>query len=218
MTGARGRRGRPAPILRLLLLGACALALAPAWAYFGVFASGRLALAQQAPASEVLRGFDFGPVWLEQGQVGRYFITATLPQSDTASWHTSFEVLNASRQPVFRQDEVRFIGDYMFHAGQRDASHHQFTLQKGTGYYYFRFTAHNGVYKAPPGSAPVVQFAIRQRVLYGWGLWGPAAGLVLLGLLLVARAVILIVRLGQLAVERAEPGTSAASRPSVAHG
>ncbi|MDQ3023854.1 MAG: hypothetical protein M3R04_05650 [bacterium] len=221
ITGARGRRGsRPNTILRLLLLGVLALLLAPAYAAYGVLASGRLALAQQAPASEILRGFDFGPVWLEQGEVGRYFINATLPQSDTATWHTSFEVLNSSRQPVFHQDEVRFIGEYQFHPGQSERTHHQFTLQKGTGYYYFRFKAHNGVYDAAPGSAPVVHFAIRQRVVNGWGLWGPVVGLLLTGLLLIASAVITISRLGQPSsrADSSEPGTSAPGRPSVVHG
>jgi len=220
MTGAKGRRGaRPKTILRLLLLGVLALLLAPAYALLGVYCSGRLALAQQAPASEILRGFDFGPVWLEKGEVGRYFISATLPQSDTATWRTSFEVLNAARQPVFHQDEVRFIGDYQFHPGQRERTHHQFTLKKGTGYYYFRFKAHNGVYSAAPGSAPVVEFAIRQRVINGWGLWGPVVGLLLAGLLLIARAILTINSLGRTAhPERSESGTAAAGRASVVHG
>lgn len=220
MTGAAGRRrsARPVSILRLLMFGALALALAPAWAYYGMYASGRLALAQQAPASEIMRGFDFGPVWLEQGEVGRYFITAILPQADTPRWHTSFEVLNSSKQPVFRQDEVRFIGDYMFQSGQRDRSHHQFTLTKGTGYYYFRFRAHNGVYNAAPGSMPVVLFAIRQRVLHGWELWGPVAGLLLLGVLLIGSALLQISQLGRPAAAPSDQGTMQLSQPSVTHG
>jgi len=199
--------------LRLLAWGVVALLLAPAYAYYGVFCSGRLALAQQAPASEVMRGFDFGPVWLEKGEVGRYFITARLPQADTATWHTSFEVLDASRQPVFHQDEIRFIGDYQLRSGQLDRSHHQFTLQKGTGNYYFRFQAHNGVYRADPTGEPVVQFAIRQRVLAGWALWGPVAGLVAIGLLLVVQALLLISRIGA-AAPAAESGTVAGPRRS----
>jgi hypothetical protein len=220
MSGAKGRRGtRPKTILRLLVLGVLALLLAPAYAYYGVFCSGRLALAQQAPASEILRGFDFGPVWLEQGEVGRYFITATLPQSDTATWNTSFEVLNSALQPVFRQDEVRFIGEYQFHPGQRERSHHQFTLQKGTGYYYFRFHAHNGVYSAAPGAAPVVQFAIRQRVVNGMALWGPVTGLLLLGLMLIGLAVAMIARIGQKSTAaQTEPGTATVGKASVVHG
>jgi hypothetical protein len=198
MTGGPGRKGRARPrsILRLIVASVLLLALAPAYAAYGVFASGRLALAQQAPASEILRGFDFGPVWLEQGETGRYYITATLPQSETATWNTTFEVLNLDRQPVFRENEVRFIGDYMFRPGQRDRTYRQFKLQKGTGYYYFRFKANNGIFDANPGAMPVVQFAIRQRVLHGWALWGPAAGLLLLGLLAAGRALVLISRLG----------------------
>lgn len=221
MTGATGRRRgtRPRSILRLLLGGVMALLLAVAFAYYGIYASGRLALAQTAPASEIMRGFDFGPVWLEQGETGRYFITAQLPQADTATWHTSFEVLNSSLQPVFHQDEIRFIGEYQFQSGQRDRSHHQFTLEKGTGYYYFRFKAHNGIYTAAPGSAPVVHFAIRQRVLHGWGLWGPVGGLVAIGLLLVIQALALISRMGAAApVSPAETGTPRGRRASIAHG
>jgi hypothetical protein len=221
MSGATGRRRgtRPKSILRLLLLGVLALLLAPAYAWYGVFCSGRLALAQQAPASEIMRGFDFGPVWLEEGEVGRYFITAVLPQADTPTWHTSFEVLDSNKQPVFHEDEIRFIGDYQFRSGQADHSHHQFTLQKGTGYYYFRFHAHNGIYSAGPDSAPVVQFAIRQRVLAGVGLWGPVAGLVAIGLGLVIQALVLISRMGTSAPAQApEAGTGRAGRASVAHG
>jgi hypothetical protein len=202
-----------------LVFGALALVLAPAFAWYGVFCSGRLALAQQAPASEIMRGFDFGPVWLEKGEVGRYFISARLPQADTATWHTSFEVLNESLQPVFHQDEIRFIGDYQFRSGQLDHSHHQFKLEKGTGNYYFRFKAHNGVYKFDPTGEPVVKFAIRQRVLAGWTLWGPVAGLVAIGLLLIVQALVLIARIGSTA-PAAQPasGTPRPGRPSVVHG
>jgi hypothetical protein len=217
MTGATGRRRgtRPKSIVRMLLGGALALLLAAAYAYYGIYASGRLALAQTAPASEIMRGFDFGPVWLEQGQTGRYFITAQLPQADTAMWHTSFEVLDSSRQPVFHQDEIRFIGEYQFQSGQRDRSHHQFTLEKGTGNYYFRFKAHNGVYVAKPTSAPVVQFAIRQRVLHGWGLWGPVGGLVAIGLLLLVQALVLISRIGATApAPSSDTGTGSEPRKS----
>jgi hypothetical protein len=63
----------------------------------------------------------------------------------------------------------------------------------------------------------VVQFAIRQRVLHGAGLWGPTAGLALLGLLLIARAVLLIYRIGQSPTEgRLQPGTALPRQPSVA--
>lgn len=200
MTGgggvARQPRGRSRLIVRLLLLGALLVLLAPLYAFYGIYLSGRLALAQEAPSGEILRGFDFGPVWLEAGEVGRYYISAMLPQADTAVWHTTFEVLDLQRQPVFRQDEVRFIGDHQFTPGGVDRSQHQFTLQKETGYYYFRFRAHNGTFDPSVQAPPAVKFAIRQRVLHGATLWGPAAALLLLGLLLVGRGFLLISRLG----------------------
>jgi hypothetical protein len=201
------------------VLGALALLLAPAYAWYGVFCSGRLALAQQAPATEIMRGFDFGPVWLEKGETGRYFIGARLPQADTATWHTSFEVLDGNKQPVFHQDEIRFIGDYQFRSGQLDRSHHQFRLDKGTGNYYFRFKAHNGVYRFDPTGEPVVTFAIRQRVLAGWALWAPVAALVAIGLLLIAQALLLIARMGATSpVAKPEAGTTRPGRTSIVHG
>jgi len=183
-------------ILGVLLIGIACVLLAPVYVWLALNYSGKLALAQTASADQTVRGFDFGPVYMEQGVPGRFYISAVLPQVDSAAWQTTFEVLDAQKQPVFRQDEVRFIGDYMFHAGQRDRYQKTFTLNRSTGYYFFRFTAANGVYHTVPGDPPVVEFAVRQNVIDGWWLWGPAGGLLLLGLLLLGLGLGAIRRIG----------------------
>jgi len=181
--------------LALLLGGALLLAAAPLYLWLALNYSGELALAQTIPASEALRGFDFGPVYLKQGVRQRYFVSATIPEG-TSTWHTAFEVLDSQRLAVFRQDELRFIGEFQFAAGQVHRFAKAFTLDRGTGYYYFRFSALNGSYPANPADPPVVRFAVRQNVIDGLGLWLPAAGLALLGFLCLLQAWLAIARLG----------------------
>jgi hypothetical protein len=181
----RRRRAQARTALRLILFGVLLLLLAPAFAYYGIMLSGRLALTQQAPAGDVLRGFDFGPVYLEKDEPGRYYIAATLPDEQAGVGQTRFEVLDAQKRPVFRQDEIRIIGDYHFAPGERESYRGFFRLSEGTGYYYFRFKAESGVYDPQASAPPVVSFAVRQGVLAGWSVWGPVAALVALGLALI---------------------------------
>jgi hypothetical protein len=182
-----------------LLVGGALLALAgPLFAYGGLNYSGELVLAQKVSAGEVIRGFDFGPVYLRSGVPGRYFLSARLPDCPESVWQTSFEVLDSQKVPVFREDELRFIGDHQFIPGQFDREVKGFTLDRETGYYYFRFTAVNGVYDTAAGDPPVAQFAIRQRVLTGAWLWGTAAGLLSLGVLLFSLGARQVQRLGGL--------------------
>src|SRR5262249_11176595 len=112
-------------------------------------------------------------------------------------WQTTFEVLDAQKQPVFHQDEIRFIGDYLFHAGERDRYQKTFTLDRATGYYYFRFSAANGVYHTSSGDPPVVEFAVRQGVFDGWARRGPAGGLLLVGALVLGLGVAAVRRIGE---------------------
>jgi hypothetical protein len=177
-------RARVKWVCWLLLGGLLLLGAGPAYAYLALGYSGRLALAQQVSAADVTRGIDFGPVYLEQGAPGRYYLSAVMPQCPAGYWQTRFEVLDSAKAAVFSEDEIRFIGEFMFQPGQADRFCKDFTLSKNTGYYYFRFSSINGAYPAVAGDPPVLSFAIRQRVLAGYGLWAPAAGLMLLGLLL----------------------------------
>ena len=195
------RRAR-ASILRMLFAGSALLICGPLFAYLGLNYSGRLALAQKISGGQVARGFDFGPVYLEQGVTGRYFISATVPKTAGGAWHTRFEVLNEQRTPIYRQDELRFLGEYKFSEGERDRYHKQFQLEEATGYYYFRFTAVNGEYDANPNAPPVVEFAVRQGVLHGLSLWLPALGMVVAGVLFIWRAIALIRRMGARGRER----------------
>jgi hypothetical protein len=181
--------------LALLLGGALALAAAPLYLWLALNYSGALALAQTIPASEALRGFDFGPVYLKQGVRQRYFVNATIP-AGTSAWHTSFEVLDSQRLAVFKQDELRFICDFQFAPGAVHRYAKAFTLARETGYYYFRFRALNGDYQTSPLAPPVVRFAIRQGVIDGLGLWLPVAALLLIGLLSLSQAWMAISRLG----------------------
>ncbi len=197
-----------------LLAGGALLALAgPLFAYCGLYYSGELVLAQKVPASEIVRGFDFGPVYLRSGVPGRYYLAARLPECPEGVWETSFEVLNAQRQPVYREDELRFIGDYQFRPVQLDHEVKGFTLDRETGYYYFRFTALNGSYPAAAGDPPVAQFAIRQRVLAGAWLWGTAAGLFCLGAVLFGAGVRQVQLLGLLEQQPARRAASRRPRP-----
>jgi len=183
-------------IFTVLLLGSACIMLAPLYVWLATNYSGKLALAQTASADQAVRGFDFGPVFMQEGVPGRFFISAVLPQVEGGEWQTRFEVLDAQKQPVFRQDEVRFIGGYMFKAGERDGYQKTFTLDRSTGYYYFRFAADNGVYHTSPGDPPVVEFAVRQGVLDGWALWGPAAGMLALGMVLLGLGTSAVRRIG----------------------
>ena len=181
--------------LGLLVTAALLLAAAPLYLWLALNYSGELALAQTIPASEALRGFDFGPVYLKQGVRQRYFVNATIP-AGTSTWHTAFEVLDSQHLAVFRQDELRFIGEFQFAPGQVHRYAKAFTLDRGTGYYYFRFSALNGSYPANPDDPPVVRFAVRQGVIDGLSLWLPFAGLAASGLLGLLLAWLAINRLG----------------------
>lgn len=182
-------RARVRRVCWLLLAGLLLLGAGPACAYLGLNYSGRLALAQQVSAADVTRGIDFGPVYLEQGVPGRYFLSAVMPQCPAGYWQTRFQVLDANKAAVFSEDEIRFIDEFMFQPGQLDRYCKDFTLSKNTGYYYFRYGSINGAYPPVAGDPPVLAFAVRQRVLAGYVLWGPVAGLMLLGLLSVLLAI-----------------------------
>jgi hypothetical protein len=178
-------RARVRRVCWLLLGGLLLLGAGPAFAYFGLNYSGRLALAQQVSAADVTRGIDFGPVYLEQGAPGRYYLSAVMPQCPAGYWQTRFEVLDANKAAVFSEDEIRFIGEFMFQPGQLDRYCKDFTLSKNTGYYYFRYSSINGAYPPVAGDPPVLSFAIRQHALAGYALWAPVASLMLLGLVCV---------------------------------
>lgn len=174
----------------------CLLAMGFAW--YGQNYSGKLVLAQTIPAVEASRGFDFGPVYLTQGTTSRYFLSALIPPAKQDYWLTSFEVLDERLQPVYRQDEVRFIGDHQFTPGEYDRYSKTFKPDKATGYFYFRFTAQNGAYNENQLGEPVVEFSVRSGVLAGSALWGPVAGLFSVGLLLTCLGVGYITKLGKL--------------------
>jgi hypothetical protein len=181
------------------------LLLAAGYIAYGLLLSGRLALSQPAPSTDLPRGVDFGPVWMVAGQPTRYFISALVPETEGGPWYTRFEVLDAQKRPVLRQDELRFIGDYQFQPGQRERHSGVFTLNAETGYYYFRFQAKNGEYPVAPGGPPAVEFSLRQGVLSGWLLWGPGIGAALLSVILLWVAGIQVGRLGRQQPEGAEP-------------
>lgn len=185
-------RARVRALAWLFGSGLLLLALGPLYAFLALNYSGELALAQKVSAADVARGFDFGPVYMSEGVPGRYYLSAVLPEVDGDFWHTSFEVLDETRQPVYRQDELRIIGDFEFTPGESERHVKNFTLDKQSGYYFFRYTAVNGVYNANQTAVPVVEFAVRQNVITGPALWGPAAGAVLAGLILFALALALV--------------------------
>ncbi|HES58483.1 MAG TPA: hypothetical protein ENO21_03535 [Firmicutes bacterium] len=195
--------------LILLFIGLMLVCAAAAYAWLATNYSGRLVLAQEIPAAQAARGFNFGPVYLEQGEVGRYRISALMPQTEEDYWYTTFEVLNDQQVVVYQQDELRFIGDYQFTPGELDTYTKAFAMDKASGYYFFRFNAVNGVYDANPEDRPVVSFQVRQRVIHGVGLWLPVAGALGLGLLLAVIGIRLIVLLGRRAeLEALEEGGS----------
>jgi len=181
----------------MLGIGVLLLLAGPAYAWLGIKLSGNLALKQTAPATEILRGFDFGPVYLRQGESCRYFISATVPAAQAAPWQTSFEVLDNNRRPVFREDQIGYIGPYQFNPGRTDRVNKVFAASQASGYYYFRFSSKSAAYSANQSAVPVVEFSVRQGVLSGWPLWGPAGGLFLLGVLLIGWSLALINSLGR---------------------
>ena len=181
----RRLRARVRALVWLFGAGLALLVMGPLYAFLSYYYSGELVLAQKISAADVVRGFDFGPVYMDEGSPGRYYLSAVLPEVDGEYWQTSFEVLDETRTPVYRQDELHIIGDFQFEPGQRQSYVKNFTLAKQSGYYYFRYTAVNGVYDTNKTAGPVVEFAVRQGVVAGAALWGPTGGAVGLGLLLV---------------------------------
>jgi len=201
----RAMRAHVRALIWLLSLGVLLCALGPLYGWLAINYSGALVLRQQVSAADVARGFDFGPVYLEQDVPGRFFLSAVLPEVDGDWWHTTFEVLSEQREPVFRQDELRIIGDFDLEPGQRERHSKRFTLDKDSGYYYFRYRAVNGVYDANPAAPPVVEFAVRQRVIAGAALWVPLGVSLALGLLLLWLALALMRHLGRRQSRRRGP-------------
>ncbi|MCB1219098.1 MAG: hypothetical protein H7A35_06370 [Planctomycetales bacterium] len=184
---AAGARGRHTVLRRLSGLawtGLVLVLLALAWQWWAFNLSGRLSLSQQISADEFQRGFSFGPVYIQEGVVGRYYISATLPDTPEGMWISRFEVRDASGLPVFGQDEVRLYGEHSFRPGMQDRIRKQFSLDRETGYYYFHFKSENGVFNANQSAPPVVEFNVRQGVVHGMALWLPFGCLLLLGLVL----------------------------------
>jgi hypothetical protein len=193
MTQASSKQRRRAlvrSITRLFIAGVICVALGPLYFWWCMNHSGELALKQTISAGEAARGFDFGPVYMRQGVSGRYFIEVDIPAGEEDYWLTSFEVLDSQLKPVYRQDEIRYIGEFPFATGGTDAYAKSFTPDRVSGYFYFRFTSDNGVYSAEQFNTPVVEFMVRQGVITGYALWLPAAGAPLLGLILLAIAVL----------------------------
>ena len=183
-----GERGRLTVLRRLRGLayaGLLLVLLAFAWQWWAFNLSGRLSLSQQISADEFQRGFSFGPVYIEEAVVGRYFVNATLPDTAEGMWISRFEVRDASGLPVFGQDEVRLYGEHSFRPGMRDSIRKQFSLDRETGYYYFHFKSENGVFTANLNAPPVVEFTVRQGVVHGLVLWLPFGCLLALGLTLL---------------------------------
>jgi hypothetical protein len=191
-------------VSRLICTALLLLLAAASYYVYGARWSGRLALSQPAASTELPRGVDFGPVWLEQGKPVRFFISALVPETEAAPWHSRFEILDEQKRPVLRQDELRFIGAYQFQPGEQAVYSGTFALSRETGYYYFRFQARNGEYPIDLQGPPAVEFALRQGVLAGYYLWVPPAALALLSVILLWIAGIQVSRLGRQLPEGAE--------------
>jgi len=181
----RRLRARVRALVWLFGAGLILLVLGPLYAYLCYYYSGELTLAQKISSADVARGFDFGPVYMREGVPGRYYLSAVLPEVDGDYWQTSFEVLDETKMPVYRQDELHIIGDFEFEPGQQTSYVKNFTLDKESGYYYFRYTAVNGVYDANKTAGPVVEFAVRQGVITGPVFWAPAGAALLAGIILL---------------------------------
>lgn len=168
----------------MAVFGLFLILLAFSWQWWAFNLSGRLSLSQQISAEEFQRGFSFGPVYIEEGSTGRYFVRATLPDTADGMWISRFEVRDSSGLPVFGQDEVRLYGEHRFRPGERDYIRKQFSLDRETGYYYFHFKSENGIFSENHNAPPVVEFTVRQGVVHGMLLWLPFGCLLGLGLLL----------------------------------
>ena len=156
-----------------------------AWQWWALNLSGQLSLSQKISAEEFQRGFSFGPVYIEEGSMGRYYVEATLPDTADGMWISRFEVRDASGLPVFGQDELRLYGEHSFQPGMRDRVRKQFSLDQQTGYYFFHFRSENGIFNVNQNAPPVVEFSVRQGVVHGLMLWLPFGGLLSAGLLLL---------------------------------
>ena len=201
-TGAAAarKRGRT-QVRRALLFIVIGLLLAssgPLYAFIATNFSGRLVLRQGISAADLVRGFEFGPVYLAEAEGCRYFISALLPETPEGVWHTTFEVTDSTGREVFRQDELRFSGEYQFQPGQRDTYSKVFRLADGPGYYYFRYKAVNGRFEANPDAPPVVEFSVRQSVISDGALWIPAFAVTTLGLLVALLGILLLYRVSSL--------------------
>lgn len=132
---------------------------------WGLFFSGKVIFLHSVSSEDVTRGFDYGPVWLEEGSKYRARLGMVIPQSGKF-WETSFSVLDLNKAEVGRETLFLATTQPEFAPGKRTVRDNYFTLSGESGWHYFRFQQIAGAYP-PPGAmgAPVANLEIKSGVM-----------------------------------------------------
>lgn len=132
---------------------------------WGLFLSGRVVFLHSVSAEDVTRGFDFGPVWIEDNSDYRARLSMVIPQSGKF-WETSFTVLDLNKAEVGGESLFLATTQPEFAPGKRTVRDNFFNLSGESGWHYFRFKQIAGAYP-PPGAmgAPVASLEIKSGVV-----------------------------------------------------
>ncbi len=132
---------------------------------WGLFFSGKVIFLHSVSAEDVTRGFDYGPIWIEEGPKYRARLGMVIPQSGKF-WETSFSVLDLNKAEVGKETLFLATTQPEFAPGKRTIKDNYFTLSGDSGWHFFRFQQIAGAYPAPGAmGAPVASLEIRAGVL-----------------------------------------------------
>jgi len=136
--------------------------------------SGKLALIQEATASEITRGKLFGPFWAKGFARNSYSYEINLPLSPQV-FEIKVELLDEHLRVIHPQSDFLLSGQAGLGPGKDYKRKSYFKLRTG-GSYFIRFTQVNGTYPqtdASADSAPVMRIVVRTDIIDGWRLWLP---------------------------------------------
>lgn len=132
---------------------------------WGLFFSGKVVFFHSVSAEDVTRGFDYGPIWIEEGPKYRARLGMVIPQSGKF-WETSFSVLDLNKAEVGKETLFLATTQPEFAPGKHTIKDNYFTLSGDSGWHYFRFQQIAGAYPAPGAmSAPVASLEIKAGVM-----------------------------------------------------
>ena len=148
--------------------------------------SGKVALVQEATASEVTRGKLFGPFWVKGSAKNSYSYEINLPLSPQV-FEVKLELLDEHLRVMHPQSDFLLTGKDGLAPGKNYKRRCHFWLRNSGGY-FIRFTQVNGTYPQVDGntaSTPVMRLVVKTNIIDGWRLWLPIVILVAIGLTII---------------------------------